>query len=81
MKVTHGATPTSFMLRLNWSNLNRSPANLVEHHINQLTAPVKTWLRRMQYQPGLPEGSLAKPRLGLTAASNFHNRRSLRPVS
>src|SRR5260370_590726 len=49
-----------------WSNLKRSLANLVKHDINQLTALVKTRLRRMQYQSGLLEGFLAKPRLDLT---------------
>ena len=49
-----------------WSNLKRSLANLVKHDIDQLTALVKTRLRRMQYQPGLLEGFLAKPRLDLT---------------
>jgi hypothetical protein len=38
--------------------------------INQLTALVKTRLRRMQYRPGLLEGFLAKPGLDL---GNFHN--------
>ena len=32
----------------------------------QLTALVKTRLRRMQYRPGLLEGFLAKTRLDLT---------------
>ena len=36
-----------------WSNLKRSLANLVKQDIGQLTALVKTRLRRMQYQPGL----------------------------
>ena len=49
-----------------WSVLKRSLANLVKHDIDQLTALVKTRLRRMQYQPGLLEGFLAKPRLDLT---------------
>src|SRR5947207_2797428 len=49
-----------------WSNLKRSLANLVKRDISQLTALVKTRLRRMQYQPGLLEGFLAKPRLDLT---------------
>ena len=43
-----------------WSNLKRSLANLVKHDINQLTALVKTRLRRMQYRPGLLEGFLAR---------------------
>jgi hypothetical protein len=36
----------------------------------QLTAPVKTRLRQMQYQPGLLDGFLARTRLDL---SNLHN--------
>ena len=53
-----------------WSVLKRSLANLVKQDIGQLTALVKTRLRRMQYRPGLLEGFLAKPGLDL---SNFHN--------
>ena len=49
-----------------WSNLKRSLANLVKHDISQLTALVKTRLRRMQYRPGILEGFLAKTRLDLT---------------
>ena len=49
-----------------WSVLKRSLANLVKHDINQLTALVKTRLRRMQYQPGLLDGFLSKPRLDFT---------------
>jgi hypothetical protein len=49
-----------------WSNLKRSLANLTKHNIGQLTALVKTRLRRMQYRPALLEGFLAKTRLGLT---------------
>jgi putative transposase len=49
-----------------WSNLKRSLANLTKHDISQLTALVKTRLRRMQYRPGLLEGFLAKPGLDLT---------------
>ena len=56
-----------------WSNLKRSLANLTKHNIIQLTALVKTRLRRMQYQPGLLDGFLAKTRLDLTTFSNFHN--------
>jgi len=48
-----------------WSNLKRSLANLVKQDINQLTALVKTRLRRMQYRPGLLEGFLAKTHLDL----------------
>ena len=49
-----------------WSHLKRSLANLVKQDIDQLTVLVKTRLRRMQYQPGLLEGFLAKPSLDLT---------------
>ena len=49
-----------------WSILKRSLANLVKHDINQLTALVKTRLRRMQYQPGLLDGFLAKTGLDLS---------------
>ena len=50
-----------------WSNLKRSLANLVKQDIGQLTALVKTRLRRMQYRPGLLEGFLAKPGLDLAS--------------
>ncbi len=53
-----------------WSNLKRSLANLVKQDIGQLTMLIRTRLRRMQYQPGLLEGFLAKPGLNL---GNFHN--------
>jgi putative transposase len=49
-----------------WANLKRSLANLTKHNITQLTALVKTRLRRMQYRPGPLEGFLAKPGLDLT---------------
>ena len=48
-----------------WSVLKRSLANLAKRNISQLTALVKTRLRRMQYRPGLLEGFLAKTRLDL----------------
>ena len=48
-----------------WSNLKRSLANLTKHDISQLTALIKTRLRRMQYRPGLLEGFLAKTHLEL----------------
>jgi putative transposase len=44
-----------------WSSLKRSLASLARHDISQLTALIKTRLRRMQYRPGLLEGFLAKP--------------------
>ncbi len=45
-----------------WSHLKRSLANLTEQNIGQLTALVKTRLKRMQYRPGLLDGFLAKDR-------------------
>ena len=48
-----------------WSNLKRSLANLTKHDISELTALIKTRLRRMQYRPGLLEGFLAKTHLDL----------------
>jgi len=56
-----------------WSSLKRSLANLVKQDINQLTALVKTRLRRMQHRPGLLDGFLAKTTLTLRLFSNFHN--------
>ena len=53
-----------------WSNLKRSLANLIKQNIDQLTALVKSRLRRMQYRPGLLDGFLAKTGLDL---GNFHN--------
>jgi DDE superfamily endonuclease len=49
-----------------WSVLKRSLANLTKHGIDQLTALVKTRLKRMQYRPGLIDGFLAKTGLDLT---------------
>jgi hypothetical protein len=42
-----------------WAHLKRSLANLTKHTIAELTALVKTRLRRMQYRPGLLVGFLA----------------------
>ena len=53
-----------------WSNLKRSLANLTKQNISQLTALVKTRLRRMQYRPGLLGGFLAKTGLDLTPFGN-----------
>ncbi len=39
-----------------WAHLKRSLANLTKHTIAELTALVKTRLRRMQYRPGLLVG-------------------------
>jgi transposase len=50
-----------------WSLLKRSLAELVKHTIGELTALVKTRLRRMQYRPGLLESFLRRTRLDLTS--------------
>ncbi len=42
-----------------WSHLKRSLANLTKHTIAELTALVKTRMRRMQYRAGLLAGFLA----------------------
>jgi hypothetical protein len=53
-----------------WSHLKRSLASLTKRNLAQLTALVKTRLRRMQYRPGLLTGFLASTRLDLTPFSN-----------
>jgi len=45
-------------------------ANLAKRNIAQLTALVKTRLKRMQYRPGLLGGFLASTRLDLTPFCN-----------
>ncbi|MFE0131211.1 transposase [Streptomyces sp. NPDC059037] len=49
-----------------WSRLKRSLANLAKRGIDQLTALIKTRIKRMQYRPGLIDGYAAKTRLDLT---------------
>jgi transposase len=56
-----------------WAHLKRSLANLVKRTIGQLTALIRTRLRRMQYQPGLLDGFLAGTRLDLTPLRNPRN--------
>jgi len=56
-----------------WSHLKRSLANLAKRDIIQLTALVKTRLRRMQYRPTLLDGFLAKTRLDFTPFRNLRN--------
>ncbi len=53
-------------VELVWSHLKRSLANLAKHDITELTALVKTRLKRMQYRPALLGGFLASTRLDLT---------------
>jgi transposase len=54
------------------SNLKKSVANPTKQGLDQLTALVKTRLKRMQYRPGLTDGFPARP--GLTSHSrNLHH--------
>jgi hypothetical protein len=48
------------------SHLKRSLASLAKRNLAQLTALVKTRLKRMQYRPALGEGFLASTGLDLT---------------
>jgi hypothetical protein len=60
-------------VELVWSTLKRSLANLAKRDISQLTALVRTRLKRMQYRPGLLHGFLASTHLDLTPFSNTHD--------
>jgi putative transposase len=60
-------------VELVWSHLKRSLANLAKRNLAQLTALVKTRLRRMQYRPALLEGFLASTGLDLTPFCNPHH--------
>ena len=53
--------------------MKRSLANLAKRNLAQLTALVKTRLRRMQYRPGLLEGFHAGTGLDLTPFCNPHH--------
>jgi putative transposase len=55
-----------------WSHLKRSLANLTKHDLAELTALVKTRLKRMQYRPGLLAGFLASTGLDLGPFCNNH---------
>jgi hypothetical protein len=59
-------------VELVWSHLKRSLANLAKRSLRELTALVKTRLRRMQYRPDLLDGFLASTRLDLTPFCNLH---------
>jgi putative transposase len=56
-----------------WAHLKRSLASLVKRDIGQLTALVRTWLRRMRYRPGLRDGFPADTGLDLTPFRNPHH--------
>ena len=57
------ASPSRSPSQLVWAHLKRSLANLTKHTIAELTALVKTRLRRMQHRPGLLVGFLASTNL------------------
>lgn len=57
-------------VELVWSHLKRSLANLAKRNLAQLTALVKTRLRRMQYRPALLSGFLASTRLDMAPFCN-----------
>jgi DDE superfamily endonuclease len=59
-------------VELVWSHLKRSLANLAKRNLAQLTALVKTRLKRMQYRPALLGGFLASTGLDLTPFCNLH---------
>ena len=60
-------------VELVWSHLKRSLANLAKRNLPQLTALIKTRLRRMQYRPALLESFLASTGLDLTPFCNPHH--------
>jgi putative transposase len=59
-------------VELVWSHL-RSLANLAKRNLSQLTALIKTRLRRMQHRPRLLDGFLASTGLDLTPLCNPRN--------
>jgi transposase len=56
-----------------WSHLKRSLANLAKRNLTQLTALIKTRLKRMQYRPSLLAGFLASTGLDLSPFCNLRN--------
>jgi hypothetical protein len=58
--------------RAGLSHLKRSLANLAKRNLAELTALVKTRLKRMQYRPALLEGFLASTGLDLTPSVTPH---------
>jgi hypothetical protein len=60
-------------VELVWSHLKRSLANLAKRDLSELTALVRTRLKRMQYRPALLDGFLASTGLDLSPFSNPHH--------
>jgi hypothetical protein len=56
-----------------WALLKKSLANLGKRDLGQLTALVRTRLRRMQYRPGLLSSFLARTGLDFTPFPNPRN--------
>jgi len=56
-----------------WSHLKRSLANMAKRNLAELTALVKTRLKRMQYRPALLGGFLASTGLDLTPFCSPHH--------
>ena len=54
-----------------WALLKKSLANLGKRDLGQLTALVRTRLRRMQYRPGLLSSFLARTGLDFTPFPNL----------
>ena len=67
----HYGKPTELI----WPHLKRPLANLAKRNLAQLTALIKTRLRRMQYRPGLLDGFLAAPGLDLSPFCNPSNQK------
>ena len=55
-----------------WSHLKRSLANLAKHNLAELTALVKTRLKRVRRRPALIDGFLASTGLDLSPSCNPH---------
>jgi transposase len=53
-----------------WSHLKRSLASLAKRNLAQLTALIKTRLKRMQYRPALLDGFLASTGLNFSPFCN-----------
>jgi hypothetical protein len=53
-----------------WSHLKKSLANLAKRNISELTALVRSRLKRMQYRPRLLDGFIASTGLDLTPFCN-----------
>jgi hypothetical protein len=64
-----------------WAHLKRSLANLIKHRADELTALVKTRLKRMQYRSGLLLGFLDGTCLEFGPFCNTRPQRSLEPAA